>query len=155
MSISQMLRMPGWAAPVFKVLANNDTGNAPGHQAGFLVPKDLRPYFPPLSGCVTPSCPTLDHRITAELFDGSSFLGEVDTRYQYQTWGGERSPEARVTDQLGPLLSRARGGDILVMFRSLTRPDHYRFVLVRQSSADFPPLARLAAGRSWGALSMQ
>lgn len=152
MSLSHILGVSGWETPVFKVLANNDTSNAPGHQSGFLVPADLRPYFPPLSGRVTPSCPTLDHQITAELYGGAVFLETTETRYQYQTWGGGRSPESRVTGQLVPLLSRACGGDILLIFRSQRDPDHYRFVLVRKGSVDFPAVANRTVGRNWGRL---
>jgi putative restriction endonuclease len=34
--------------PMFKRLAPNDTGAAPGHQGGIVIPKDLGPYFPDL-----------------------------------------------------------------------------------------------------------
>jgi putative restriction endonuclease len=36
-------------APLFNVLAHNDTGQAVGHQGGIVIPKDLDPYFPQLS----------------------------------------------------------------------------------------------------------
>ena len=35
-----------WDFPIFKILANNDTGAAAGHQGGVVIPKDLRVYFP-------------------------------------------------------------------------------------------------------------
>jgi putative restriction endonuclease len=107
---------PAWDAPFFKRLANNDTGNAPGHQGGIVVPMELRPYFPELDqGRTSPATPTVDRRLVVELFDGGSFLGQCATRYQFQTWGGDRSPESRITENLGPLRNRAHGGDLLIM----------------------------------------
>jgi putative restriction endonuclease len=97
--------------------------------------------------------PTLSHRIVAELFVESRFLATVNTRYQYQTWGGARSPESRLTDELGLIRNRAQGGDILLIQRSIEDLERYRLILVRQSSSEFPEINRLASGRRWGALS--
>ena len=101
-----------WDSPIFKVLANNDTGNARGHQGGVVIPKDLRPFFPGLAGTTSAAMPTMDHRIKAELFVENTYQGTVNTRYQFQTWRGKRSPESRLTDQLGPLRNSAKGGDV-------------------------------------------
>ena len=43
-----LINDPTWDSPFFKRLANNDTGNARGHQGGIVVPKDLRQFFPEL-----------------------------------------------------------------------------------------------------------
>ena len=96
--------------PLFKKLAPNDTGEAAGHQGGFLVPRDLDRYFPQLSTAVTATNPTVDRTIRAALFVGSQQVGLVATRYQYQTWGGTRTPERRITSNLAPLLGQANGG---------------------------------------------
>lgn len=105
--------------PRYKKLAHNDTGSAVGHQAGVLIPKDLESYFPKLSGTVGASHPTLDVQITAELVRGSSHAGTVDTRYQYQTWGGTRRAERRITGNLQNLLGTVKGR--LAHFRARCR----------------------------------
>lgn len=126
-----------WDKPIFKVLANNDTGAAAGHQGGIVIPKDLRSFFPGLSTANTSMLvPTTDRRLTAELFAENRHLGTVSTRYQYQTWGGTRTPESRLTDQLGALRNLATGGDILIIQRNIDRLDRYRLTLVRKSSSD-------------------
>lgn len=141
-----------WDLPFFKVLANNDTGAAAGHQGGIVIPKDLRPFFPGLSDATSSWNPTTDQRIEAELFVENHFLASVSTRYQYQTWGGTRSPESRLTDQLVPLRSLASGEDILIFQRSIDRLDRYRLTLVRQTSDEFGALQSIVAGRRWGVL---
>jgi putative restriction endonuclease len=141
-----------WDLPFFKVLANNDTGAARGHQGGIVIPKDLRRFFPGLSDATSAWNPTTDQRIEADLFVENRFLAAVSTRYQYQTWGGTRSPESRLTDQLVPLRSLAHGGDILIFQRSIDRLDRYRLTLVRQSSNEFGALQSLVSGKRWGIL---
>lgn len=105
--------------PLFKKLAHNDTGQAVGHQAGFLVPKDLEDFFPTLSALVTPLQPTVGENVTAFLFHQNAFLAEVETRYQYQTWGGTRTPERRMTGNLTPLLGLAAQDDYLIIERGI------------------------------------
>jgi putative restriction endonuclease len=141
-----------WDFPIFKVLANNDTGNAPGHQGGIVIPKDLRNFFPGLIGTVSSTQPTIDHRIKAELFVENKFIGTVSTRYQYQTWGGERSPESRLTDQLGPLRNLAKGNDVLVIQRNIDFLDHYRLTLIRKTCDDYSSIKALIGTRRWGTL---
>lgn len=137
--------------PVFKMLAHNDTGGAVGHQGGVLVPKALESYFPALSSKVSPTNPTVSAYISAELFDGTSPLGKVQTRYQYQTWGATRSPERRITGNLGELRSRAKRDDILLVERSLSKADTYRLTLIRKGTAAYQQIASGARGR-WGFL---
>ena len=134
--LATLLEDPKWDAPFFKVLAMNDTGAASGHQGGMVIPKDLRNYFPGLSGTTNIYLPTLDHRITAQLFVNEKFVGTADTRYQFQTWGGERNAESRLTDNLGPLRNRATGGDILIIQRSIDNLELYRLILVTQKNKD-------------------
>lgn len=153
MALRCLITSPEWDFPIFKVLANNDTGNAKGHQGGVVVPKDLRPFFPGLTGAVSAAKPTIDHKVEAQLFVENGYKGTVSTRYQFQTWGGERSPESRLTDQLGPLRNSAAGGDILIIQRSIDRLDYFRLTLVRKASQEFPAVAALVAGRKWGVLT--
>jgi putative restriction endonuclease len=138
--------------PVFKMLAHNDTGGAVGHQGGVLIPKVLQSYFPALSSKVSPINPTVSAYISAELFDGTSRLGNVETRYQYQTWGATRSPERRVTGNLGELRSRAKRDDILLVERSLSKAHTYRLTLIRKGTAPHQQIVSSASGR-WGFLN--
>lgn len=152
MKLSYLSQSAEWTPPFFKVLAKNDTGEGKGHQAGVVIPKSLRQYFPPLTGRTSSSQPTIDQRVNAELYEGERFLTAVNTRYQYQSWHDTRSPEARLTDQLGPIHSIAQGGDVLVMQRSKLKNNHFRLVLVKKSSPYFQSLKSTIGSRRWGAL---
>ena len=142
-------------APIYKVLANNDTGAAKGHQGGFVLPKDLEDYLPLLRNRTSSANPTVDIEITADLFDGDAYLGTVNTRYQYQTWGGERPPERRITRNLSALLNRAKGDDILIIERGIEVDDHYRFTLIKELNPLYSTLTRSFGGRRWGVLNHQ
>lgn len=143
---------PDWASPAFKVLANNDTAMAPGHQGGIVIPVELRRYFPALAGVPDATNPTVDVRVKADLYAEHQFLANVDTRYQYQTWGAERRPESRLTDQLGPLRALAKGGDILIIQQHTHDAHKYRLTLVRQATAEYEQISQLVGPRRWGAL---
>lgn len=153
MALRCLATSPEWDFPIFKVLANNDTGSSKGHQGGVVVPKELRPFFPILSGAVSAVNPTIDHRVEAQLFVENSYKGTVSTRYQFQTWSGERKPESRLTDQLGPLHNSATGGDVLIIQRGIDRLDYYQLTLVRKTSPEFSTVAAIVAGRKWGVLT--
>lgn len=116
--------------PVFKQLAHNDTGKAKGHQGGIVIPKDLDAYFPQLLGSTSADNPTLDENIRAVLVVGGREIGTVDTRYQIQTWKGERNPERRLTSNLGPLRDQADANDILLIERNLDDRSLYRLTLL-------------------------
>lgn len=141
-----------WEPPFFKVLAKNDTGEGSGHQAGVLIPRSLRPYFPQLTKTTSPAQPTVDQRIAADLYDGNKFLSAVSTRYQYQSWRDTRSHEARLTDQLGPIHNIAQEGDVLIMQRSSCRDNHFRLILVKRSGPHFELLRPMIEFRRWGPL---
>jgi putative restriction endonuclease len=142
-----------WDFPIFKVLANNDTGCAPGHQGGIVVPKDLREFFPELAGTATETSPTVERWIDAELLVENRYCAIVRTRYQFQTWGAKRREERRLTGQLGQLRDHAQGGDVLVIQHHRNRPDLYRLTLVRKMSPAFSEINRLVSGRRWGVLT--
>lgn len=139
-------------APIYKVLAHNDTGQAAGHQGGFVLPKALEDYFPLLRNATSPSNPTVDVPITADLFVGNLFIATVGTRYQYQTWGGERSPERRITSGISELRNLAEKDDIFVIERGVDRDDHYRFTLIKKNMSDYEGLRSSFGGSRWGAL---
>jgi putative restriction endonuclease len=155
MSLSDFLNQPDWDQPFFKRLPSNDTGAAPGHQGGMVIPKDLRRFFPGLVGPTSSVTPTIERRIWAELFDGKEFLDRVNTRYQYQTWGGARPPESRLTDNLSALRNKAAAEDILVIQRSLIELDLYRLILIRRSGPLFDDVDKIAGNKRWGILGVE
>lgn len=137
--------------PLYKVLAPNDTGQALGHQSGFVIPKTLDGYFPQLPQQVTPAAPAPAVNVTASLFDGASYLGDVQTRYQLQTWGGTRR-ERRMTSNLSKLLNLAQGDDILLIERGLVDQNHYRLTLIRHGNPQYGSLFASLNGKRWGPL---
>jgi putative restriction endonuclease len=151
--ILQFLSESGWDRPFFKQLAHNDTGAAAGHQGGVVIPKELRQYFPALEEEKTSHIqPSTDRRFRAELYDGLVLVADVITRYQLQTWGGTRSAESRLTDELGPIRNRARAGDIMIFQRRQDSLDQFRIVLVPARSNEFSSVEKLIQSRRWGAL---
>jgi putative restriction endonuclease len=138
--------------PLFKRLAHNDTGQAVGHQAGVLIPKDMDSYFPQLVQIASAVNPVPSVAIIAELFDGATYLDTVETRYQYQTWGATRSPERRITANLSPMRDLARKDDILLIERGITDPSRYRLTLARRGSALFQTISAVVGTRPWGPL---
>lgn len=153
--ILDFLNDEAWDRPFFKVLANNDTGAAVGHQGGIVVPKDLRAFFPILDESATSSkVPTTDRLIRAELFLVTALQASVSTRYQFQTWGGTRPAESRLTDNLSVLRNKSSGGDILVMQRKADDFDCYRLCLLPKNTAAFLAVLPLVKDRRWGALDL-
>lgn len=139
--------------PVFKILARNDTGAAQGHQGGMVIPRDLEDYMPLLTGSTDVHAPTLDQVIEAELYLDGSYKGTVLTRYQYQTWGGMRRAERRLTGNLGPIRNFAGRDDILLIERDLDDPSHYRLSIETKTSSIYPQVLAMAKGRRWGPLN--
>jgi putative restriction endonuclease len=138
--------------PVFKVLAHNDTGAAAGHQGGIVIPKDLENYFPDLSDRITAGQPTVDQFVEAELVLNATYMGNVSTRYQLQTWSGPRSPERRLTGELGALRNVAVGGDIMLFQRHLEDPWKYRITLITHDSPAYKDYLREIGEQRWGLL---
>lgn len=153
MSILDFLRDLEWDAPFFKRLAHNDTGQAVGHQAGMVLPKDLRQYLPVLDEAETSEYdPTTDRHLRVEMFIGMAHLTDCAVRYQLQTWGGTRSAESRITDGFQPLRARAAEGDILVMQRHAKLLNRFRFILIKRGAAGYAEIEACVAGRRWGPL---
>jgi putative restriction endonuclease len=151
--IREFLLGQQWDSPFFKRLAHNDTGKAVGHQGGLVVPKPLRRFFPSLDeGRTSRTKPTVDRGLFVEMFLGLRQVGEARVRYQFQTWGGERSPESRLTENLGPIYREANSGDILVFQRSADTLNRFRLTLFQQDSIGFREINRLTEGSKWGTL---
>lgn len=136
--------------PVFKKLAHNDTGKARGHQGGIVIPAAIAKFFPPLTIPRPSSGPTVDTRLNAELFVDGKRVGLVSTRYQYQTWGGTRSPERRLTDNLGLLRNAATKDDILLFSKDLYDDSFIRLDLLRQGTAEYTKLDAALGPDRWG-----
>ncbi|MES5485305.1 HNH endonuclease [Bradyrhizobium sp. INPA03-11B] len=145
-----MDELPEFDAPVFKKLAKNDTGEAKGNQGGPLIPEDLVSYFPRLSRPVRKGSSTVP--ITAILVDGTKELETVAASYKMQTRGNKRSGEYRVT-RIAPLHKLSRGGDILVIERSLFDRSLYRLTLLRKGTREFRNVDAVSAGRPSGEMT--
>lgn len=134
---------------VFKKLAHNDTGAAKGHQGGIVVPKDLAEFFPPVTTAVGP---TSDVRLRADLYLDGVKVGVADTRYQHQTWGGTRSPERRLTDNLGPLRDNATADDIMLFAKDLSDDNSIQIHLIRKGSSRYEEISKKIGKSRWGVL---
>lgn len=136
--------------PVYKLLARNDTGQAPGHQGGIVIPGDIEDFFPDIEGTITPQSPTADVPIVADLVVDGRHRGTVATRYQYQTWGGTRSPERRLTSNLGPLRNEANPDDLVLFSRDPALPNRMTITLIRQGTPEYVHIVRENQGARWG-----
>jgi putative restriction endonuclease len=136
--------------PIFKQISHNDSGASTGHQGGIVIPKDLDAYFPQLSGRVSAASPTVDEDIRAILVVGGKEVGTVTTRYQYQSWGGGRTVERRITGNLGPLRSQSVEDDIVVIERNLDDRSLYRITLLKKGSKAAKAVLAASSGKRWG-----
>lgn len=126
-------------SPVFKKLAHNDTGAAVGHQGGFVIPKDIDDFFPDVAGAISAKTPTIDVPILADLVVDGKLVDRVETRYQYQSWGGTRF-ERRLTSNLGPLRNIAVAGDIVLFARDNQDGNRFILTLLKQGSPEYVEL---------------
>lgn len=136
--------------PVYKILSPNDTGGARGHQAGIVIPAAIEGFFPDVVGTISAQSPTADVPVLAELVVDGRSVGRVETRYQYQTWGGTRSPERRLTNSLGPLRNEANPDDMVLFARDPERPDLMILTLVRAGSDVYERIFSAYPDRRWG-----
>lgn len=135
---------------VFKKLAHNDTGQAAGHQGGIVIPKAISQFFPPLPAVTAAGGPTVDSILSADLFVDGHRVNTVQTRYQHQTWGGTRSPERRLTDNLGPLRNEATEDDILLFTKDLDDDGYIQLHLIRQGTAEYDAINAKIGTARWG-----
>src|SRR3546814_19525124 len=76
--------------PLFKRLSRNDSGLGKGHQAGFVIPVELRLFFPELPAPTDAQpAPSVPLRAILQFDDGAP--QSANTSWQYQ-----RSAERRV-----------------------------------------------------------
>ena len=136
--------------PVYKILAPNDTGRARGHQAGIVIPAAIEDFFPDVVGAITPESPTADVPVEAELVVDGRIVGRVEARYQYQTWGGTRSPERRLTNSLGPLRNAANPDDMVLFSRDPEKPDLMMLTLLRVGVTEYEEIVAKNPGQRWG-----
>jgi putative restriction endonuclease len=149
----EFLANPEWDAPFFKQLAHNDTGQAAGHQGGMVLPKDLRNFLPSLDEAATSRiAPTTDRFLRVEMFIGTAHLVESVVRYQFQTWGGTRPAESRLTEGFLPIRNKAAEQDLILFQRRADAVDYFRFILVKQGTPEFQEVNQWVNGRRWGAL---
>jgi len=141
-----------WDFPFFKKLAANDTGSSPGHQAGMVIPKELRIFFPSLTGHPTATNPTVDRNVRALLTVEGKEIDLVTTRYQIQTWGGTRRPESRLTGNLTSLRDQAGPDDFLIIQRNIRELDFYRLSLIKTTNPSYKHLVNITKGKRWGVL---
>lgn len=137
---------------VFKKLAHNDTGQARGHQGGIVIPKAIAQFFPPLPAVTATGGPTVDSILTADLFVDGQRVDTVETRYQHQTWGGTRSPERRLTDNLGALRNVAAEDDILLFTKDLDNDGYIQLHLIRRGTNEYQALNARVGKLRWGPL---
>lgn len=138
---------------VFKKLARNDTSSAPGHQGGIVIPKDISQFFPILAD--PGNNPTVDQELNADLFINGTRVASVTTRFQHQTWGGTRSPERRLTSNLGKLRDVARADDIVLFRKDLDDDEYIQIHLIQQGSEVYREIEKLVGSRRWGSLDTQ
>lgn len=137
---------------VFKKLAHNDTGRARGHQGGIVIPKAISQFFPPLPAVTAIGGPTVDSILSADLFVDGRRVDTIKTRYQHQTWGGTRSPERRLTDNLGPLRNEAEEDDILLFTKDLDDDGYIQLHLIKQGTALYDEINAAIGNVRWGPL---
>lgn len=139
--------------PVFKQISHNDSGASAGHQGGVVIPKELDAYFPQLSGKISPSHPTVGEDIRAILCIGNKQVGDVTATYRYQSWGGGRTIERRITNNLGPMRGKSVEDDIVLIERNLEDRQLYRLTLIKQGTDLHKSILKTSGGKRWGLLT--
>lgn len=137
---------------VFKKLAHNDTGQASGHQGGIVIPKEISQFFPPLPAVTASGGPTVDSFLSADLFVDGQRVDTIQTRYQHQTWGGTRSPERRLTDNLSKLRNSAEEDDILLFTKDLDDDGYIQLHLIKRGTAKYAEIDEVIGTKRWGPL---
>lgn len=139
----------------FKILSNNDTGQARGHQGGMVIPKAISQFFPPIEFKPSADQPTADVRLSATLYCDGAFVGTAATQFQMQTWRAKRSPEWRLTDNLGQLRNRASEDDILVFEKDLLEENAISLFLITKASPQYADWLASTNGKRWGVFDKQ
>lgn len=142
--------MHSFDRPFFKRLRPNDTPQNGNKQGGFILTRELEQFLPKIE-MPTDANPAPGVTIRAALFDDAAFMGIVDARYHYQSWGNNKV-EPRITRNLGAIRNLSKGDDFLLMERSLSDPLFYRLTLLRAGTAAHKALEGKVGTRRWGAV---
>lgn len=118
---------------LFKILVKNDLVEGKGNQSAPLIPKDFLFMFPELAYPTKRPSESAMISVSFEHLDGD--VHHEQSRYQYQTRGGTRAPEYRITGELGPLLHGAAKGDMLLIEGDAAGGAYYLRVLKNESPA--------------------
>lgn len=138
--------------PLFKRLSHNDSGAAKGKQAGFVIPKPFRYFFPPLPD-PTDAEPAPHRPLDAILILDNAPPSIVTTSWQYQSWQNTRKPESRLTGRLDAIRKDSTKGDLLLIERGMLDPLQYRLTVLRKGTPLFLALNPLTNGKDVGFLS--
>lgn len=118
-----------------------------------MIPKPLREFFPVLDDSgVSSDSPTVDSHLQLLMYVGPEFVSQAVVRYQFQTWGGTRSAESRLTDNLGPLRNQASVDDFFILQRSLDDPRAFRAILLKKEFPEYKYLRKSIGKKRWGTL---
>lgn len=141
---------------IFKILSKNDSGMGAGNQAGFLIPTELRSFFPPLP-VATFENPAPSITIDAILISDQTRPVRVVTRWQAQTWDNQRSPETRLTGELEIIRKYSREGDLILIEKReegiYFQPPVYRMTLLSRGTQIFDEVLGGIGNKKWGFLS--
>jgi len=89
--------------------------------------------------------------VVLDLFDGSTPVATVTSRWHYQTWGNKRPPEYRLTKNIeSALLARASVDDVLQFERQLGTVDRFRVTLIRSGTTTHKSILASNPGARWG-----
>ncbi len=138
----------------YKLLALNDSGEAKGHQAGIVIPKNICHLFPQFSQSLNASHPTREIYITANIFIEDKLVANGEpVRYQSQSWGGNRPPENRITSGTNSFRNISQKDDCLIIQKHLNK-EAYRFILLQKGSEKYNYLGSLLSNyrKRWGTI---
>ncbi len=137
--------------PLFKRLSHNDSGAAKGKQAGFVIPKPFRYFFPPLPD-PTDAEPAPHRPLDAILILDDGLPSNVTTSWQYQSWQNTRKPESRLTSRLDAIRKDTTKGDLLLIERGVLDTLQYRLTVLRKGTPLFTAVNLLTKGMDVGFL---
>lgn len=124
----------------FKYLTKNDIGLS-SHQAGPVIPLNSIEFFPFLpTKNISTQNPSENATVRTSLYEDGSFVGISISSYQFQTWGGTRDPEYRLTSGLSRLLNNAKVDDLFIASR--ISEDEYKLELHTENSPNLLELTR-------------
>lgn len=158
MGIEELLFDDEWDQPVYKLLARNDTGEAPGHQGGCVITKELLPFFPCVGALESSTKVSDKHSVKAELYLNGEFVRTVMADFRYETRKGQRAREYRLTRNLQSILGNAKRDDVLLIQRRAHDLEVFRLMVYLKGSADYEwikeRIERNGKPKRWGVLGV-